>query len=402
MIVELESGLRIVYKYEQTAVSYCGLCVGVGSRVEDKIRGAGVVHFIEHLLFKGTLKYSCLDILEYIECVGGDINAYTTKEDTFVYVNLPSEYTNRAIDVLFDVYQNSEFEQQEFNKEKGVVVDEILSYLDNPSENIMDEFEEEIFKGSSLAGNILGTEECVNGLDKGYVYEFYKQNYDLTRSVFSYVGPLSVEEVTALVVQYSEGVIRKNEIIVEQAAFVPFVSTLEKDTHQSHCVIGNRAYSQVQPDRVSMMFVNNMLGGMSFNSRLSYMLREEYGLTYNIETNYTAFSDIGLFSVYYGTDSENVQQCMDVIKSEFDRMGANLMPVAEVDKWKQQFIGQLALYYDNNLNVMLSNAKSVLVYGEEETYDDVKNRLLSVTPESILQVSRDVLDFNNMSVLLYK
>jgi len=401
MVIKLSSGLRIVYTQQKTAVSYCGLCVGVGSRVEDKDKGAGVVHFIEHLLFKGTNKRDCFGILEFVENVGGDINAYTTKEDTFVYVNLPVEYTGRAVDVLFDVYQNSLFDKDEFEKEKGVVVDEILSYMDNPSENIMDEFEEKIFEGSSLAGNILGTEACVKEMDRQYVCDFYESKYDLTKAVFSYVGPLEFSEVKALVEQYSAGIKAKENAVLEEACFVPFILKEEKDTHQSHCVIGQKAYSQKEDLRLPMMFVNNLLGGMSFNSRLSYMLREEYGLTYNIETNYTAFSDIGLFSVYYGTDPENVDECMSVIKGEFDRMGKGLMPEVELEKWKNQFVGQLALYYDNNLNVMLSNAKSVLVYGKEEQYNDIKNRLLSVTAEDILTVSREVLDFEKMSVLTY-
>lgn len=402
-VFDLNGVLRCVSVGSFGGVSYCGVVIPVGSRDEEGVGEFGVVHFLEHMLFKGTLKRSCRELLDYIEGVGGEINAYTTKEDTFVYVSVPVVYTDRAVDVLLDIVQSVVFDEEDLELEKGVVVDEILSYEDSPSEQIMDDYEELCFEGNSLAGNILGSEESVKGFTVQGVEKFYKENYSIKKAVFSYVGPLTERELVGLL---DESLSEPREVSGQNGRVVPvfsaFNKVLDKDTSQAHCVIGSESYGQNDAMRVPMMFLNNVLGGVSFNSILSYLLREENGLTYNIETNYTSFSDTGLFNVYFGTDASNLEKCFNLIKGEFKKIREGSLRGEMLEAWKRQIKGQLTLYYDSGLNIMLYNAKSVLVHGKCKTLKELSKEIDLVTEKDVLTVAEKCLDFDKMSTLVYK
>lgn len=402
---ELGNRIRFVYQYVKSDISCCGVFIDVGSRDECN-SNEGVAHLIEHMLFKGTLSRSYLDIIDSIENVGGDFNAYTSKEETCLYVNILNGYTGRAFDVLSDVVFKSVYPEQEIVKEKEIIIDEINSYKDSPSEYIFDEFEEMYFKDNSIAHNILGTEESVKSITRDDVLEFYDNNYVNENIIVSYVGGLPYDDIFNIVKKYFENRgkdINVSEIITRQSVskYELFNSKYKKDVYQSHCMIGSRAYSVVHDLRLPTVLLNNVIGGNSFNSILNLKLREENGLTYNIESNYTSYSDTGLFSVYFGTDTSKIDHCIDIIKTEFYNITSNGFNPNKLTHAKNQLAGQLALSIESKTNLMISNAKSLLYFERIDTYDQIVEKIHNITNDQIIEVANYILDFDNISILKY-
>ena len=402
-ILELDGGLKVVYSRVQSNVVHLGLMAGVGS--SDDGCFSGMAHFVEHMWFKGTTSRVARQIIDDIENVGGDFNAYTSKEETCVHISVLKDSFKMALDVLSDVFYNSTFPADEIEKEREVICDEIDSYDDSPSELIFDEFEELLFTDSPLSMPILGTKKSLRKINTLKIKEFYEKEYLNSKVVLSFVGDISFNEFIAVAQDYF--ICRKvlpltcPKEFYDQKIFTPFNVSKKKSTSQCHCILGCKTFSWYDKERFPLTILNNILGGSQFSSILNYSLREQNGLTYTVESNYTPYSHSGSFLIYFGTEPKKVDACYSIIKQELSSVCNSSLLDNKIDVYKKQILGQLALSYDNNLNVMISQAKSVLVYDKVESFDDVVKKIERIDSTTLKDVANQVLDFDKMSFLKY-
>lgn len=400
----LDNGTKVVLSNADSSASYVGLFVASGSRNDGE--NLGVSHLIEHTIFKGTDKHLYSELMNIVESVGGEMNAYTAKEETCFQVAIANNHLDRAFSVLSEIFFNSIFPEDELKKEKTVVIDEIESYEDVPSEIIYDDFEECLFKGHSLATNILGTKKSVREMKRENLVATYKKLYRPSQLVVSYVGSESLEKVETLVEKYFCKCTDNQLTTIENIPFVPretiFNIERNKHTHQAHCILGSFAPSIKSDLKFTTSLLTNILGGVSFNALLNLKLREERGLTYNIEANYTAYSDTGVFSVYFGTDYSKVPMCKKVIADLFDDIIQNGFSEEQLAAYKQQILGQLAVSDDNYMSLMLNNAKAFWWFNYVDSYDEIANKINAITNDMIKQVAQMVLSPKNVNTLIYK
>ncbi|MBR6251882.1 MAG: insulinase family protein [Bacteroidales bacterium] len=403
MIHTLANGIRVVFTPIKGDVGYCGIIVGAGSR-NEKPEEYGIAHFIEHTIFKGTKKRSAYAILNRLDSVGGELNAYTTKEETTVHAAFLLRDFERAAELLADMLFNSTFPQRELNREKDVIADEILSYADTPSEAIFDDFEEMVFSGSSLAHNILGTTELLATFDGEAAQRFMHRNYTTDRIVFSVMGDFHEAEVLRVAEKYLGSQAKK--LAVEQgksvAVYTPSNKVIERDTHQCHVVIGSRAPSCFDEDKLATSMVASYLGGDTMNARLSMLLRERAGIGYNVSAEYTSFADIGLFTIYFGTDSSSLNRALRIVKKEIERLRSVPFTEVQLARFKRQFIGQLLMSSVDNEENMLSAGRSVLLYGRVVPTDEICRRIEAVGPADLLRAAQALFDPERISQLIYK
>lgn len=398
----LDSGLRYTLTQSEGDVSVCGLVVGVGSRDEEDA-GSGMAHFLEHMLFKGTKKRNYYDLVNLVELCGGEFNAYTSKEDTVVYVKIHNDFIDNAIDVLSDILKNSVFPDVEIEKEKDVVLDEISYYEDSPAELIYDEFEERVFLGHPLSNSVLGIESKVESISRKDVKEFYERKYVYSNVVFSYVGSLEGSKLLDKLNYYFNNTGKEGTCLglKKELVYTPFADVKSKSTSQSHVLIGAPAYTLYDERKYALYVLSNFLGGGSFNSVLNMLLREENGLTYNIETNYTPYKDSGIFSVYFGTEQGRVSKCLDLIYKVFYKLASEDVSASDLEKYKKQLIGSLALNYDNKTSLMIRNGKSILYHGFITDFQETASMISKVSVEDIRSVSEQILDLQKLSRLQY-
>ena len=400
----LENGVKVVISSADSSASYVGLFVASGSRSDGEF--LGVSHLIEHAIFKGTSKHSYSELMNEVESVGGEMNAYTAKEETCFQIAIANNYVERAFSLLSEIFFDSVFPENELRKEKTVVIDEIESYEDVPAEMIYDDFEEQLFTRHSLATNILGTKKSVRGMTRENVLETYRKLYRPNRLVVSYVGGVDLENIASLIEKYFGQIIVEQQNTEVTSIFVPretvFAIEKNKRTHQAHCVLGSYAPSIRSELKFATALLTNILGGPSFNALLNLKLREEQGLTYNIEANYTAYSDTGVFAVYFGTDYSKVPKCREIIENLFLDIIANGFDEKQLTAYKQQMLGQLAVSDDNYMSLMLNNAKSYWWYGHVDSFQEITQKVNAVTNEDIKKVAKQILSPNNSNVLIYK
>lgn len=399
-------GLSLVYRHLETEVVYLGYAIKVGTRHES-LKQHGMAHFVEHLLFKGTLKRSSKDIIQEIEGVGGELNAFTTKEETIVYCLAPKEYCSRAIDLLTDIVQNSQFPEAELEKEKGVVIDEIYSYEDSPSELIFDEFENQLFRGHRLGHNILGTERSVRRFNTKHCQDFYHRHYRLDNMVFFAQGDFQEEELKTYLrnsLQEPKEVLISEDNRREKAlGLTPKSSVVRrKGTHQCHILFGNFAYAQNDERKLALSLLTNILGGGSLSSRLNTILREEHGLVYQTEANYTAYSDTGIITVYAACSKKNESLVIELIEKELDRLKKELLSEELLSQAKQQFIGQLMLSAENRENIFLSMGKSFLHYGKVESLQELKEHVKKIDAQDLFDIAKELFRKEDFARLIYK
>ncbi|MDE6028066.1 MAG: insulinase family protein, partial [Muribaculaceae bacterium] len=341
-IVTLPNGLRVVAMQLSGEVSYIGMVVRAGSRNEDA-EHEGLAHFVEHTLFKGTTNRKSWHISCRMEQVGGELNAYTTKEETMIYTNAPAGHAERAIELISDLVKNSNFPLSEIEKEREVIIEEIHSYQDSPAESVYDEFEELIYKGSSLAHNILGTPESVRRLSPADARGFIDRHYTPENMVVYCCDPGDPQKNIRLVEKYlgdlSFPCHKDREAAIAEAEI--FNEVRDRDSHQANTIIGTRLFSRNDPRRHTLFLLNNYLGGPCMNSRLNMELRERRGLVYTVESNVSLLSDAGTMMIYFGTDPRSVDKCVAIIKKELDKVAQNLMPERSFAKIRDQYLGQL-------------------------------------------------------------
>jgi predicted Zn-dependent peptidase len=398
----LKNGIRLVHQQIVSPVSHLGVILNTGSR-DEEINEQGIAHFIEHVIFKGTKKRKAYHIISRIEDVGGELNAYTTKEETSVYAIFLNEYFERSMELISDILINSTFPQKELEKEKEVVIEEINSYKDSPSDLIFDEFEEVLFDGHPIARNILGTPENVKSFSRENIFDFICRNYHTDQMVLSSVGSLPFDKIIRLTEKYFGQIpekIRSNK----RLGFDHYQASkriVQKDTFQTHCIIGNIAYDHQNPRRIGMVLLNNILGGQSMNSRLNLALRERNGLAYNIESNYTAYSDTGQFSIYFGTDKENLDRAISLVQKEIKQLKNKELGLQQLIKAKKQLIGQLAISNENREDLMLSIGKSYLLYDHVDNLQQVYEKINRLTSREIQEISNEIFEESQTSILIY-
>lgn len=399
----LRNGLRVIHQPTSSKIAYCGFAVNVGTR-DELGHEHGMAHFVEHLMFKGTTSRSAWNILNRMEVVGGELNAYTNKEETVVYSAFLIEHFNRAAGLLGDIVFHSTFPEAEIRKEAEVVIDEIRSYEDNPSELIFDDFEDMVFHDHPLGHNILGTPELLKGYTREHVLDFTSRYYHPSNAIFFIQGDIPFKRV---IYQLEKAIGDLPDVRIENGRAVPPEYTrkeeiIHKETRQAHVMIGCRAYNAYSEKRTALYLLNNMLGGPGMNSKLNISLRERQGLVYNVESNLTSYTDTGIFSVYFGTDPDQTKRCLRLIESEMKALRTGKLTGKQLSAAKKQLIGQIAVASDNTENNVLGMAKTFLHYNKCEAPESVFKRINELTAEQLQDVANEIFVPDRISTLIYR
>lgn len=398
----LSNGLRIIHKQDSTAVTYCGLVVNTGSR-DELDHEQGMAHFIEHMLFKGTAKRRSGHIINRLEHVGGELNAFTSKEETVVFATVLKEYFERAMELVADIVLHSTFPQKEIDKEIVIIVDEIQSYNDSPSELIYDDFEELLFAHHAIGHNILGKAELLEKFTTEDAIRFTQKQYNPQEMVFFVLGDLNFNQLIRWAEKYlhTDSVESKIARRLPPTGYVPSRLEIAKNTHQVHCMIGNRAYDMHHSSRLGLYLLNNILGGPGMNSLLNLSLREKHGLVYNVESSFQPFTDTGMWSVYFGCDTENAVRCEQLVYNELQKMRDQPLSDNALKKYKLQLLGQMAISTENKESFALNLGKSFMRYGKIEDIDSIKKQIESITAVELQTIAKEIFDPQSLSVLRY-
>lgn len=395
----LPNGLRAVVRRAECAVEICGLAIDAGSRDETP-RTAGLAHFVEHTLFKGTKRRRARHINSRMEAVGGELNAYTTKEETMLYSLFPAGHLDRAVELIADLVKNSQFPVDEIEREREVVCDEIKSYLDTPSEGIFDDFEELAFAGSPLAHNILGSEQSVANLTGADCRNFLDRLYTPANMVFFYSGPLNAEKVEKIAARHFGSLSHPATTSgrISPPPIDRFDLVRPNGLHQSHTVVGVRLPDLTWERRVEIDLLTNILGGPGMNSLLNVTLREKRGLVYSIDASTTMFSDAGLMTIYFGCDHDDRKRCLRLVADVIDSLTDKTMTQRHLDAVRKQYLGQLTVGSVSLENSALAMARSVLRRGVVTTRCEIESRLKAISPASLRETAAAIAS-HNCSVL---
>lgn len=445
----LDNGLRIIHLPSDSKVVYCGYQINAGTRNEEPGE-EGLAHFCEHVTFKGTERRKAWHILNCLESVGGDLNAYTNKEGTVYYSAILKEHIARAVDLLTDIVFHSVYPQAEIDKEVEVICDEIESYNDSPAELIYDEFENIIFKGSPLGHNILGTAEQVRSFKTEDALRFTRKLYRPDNAIFFAYGDIDFKKLVKLIrkalADDDSGKVAENaansvgklaEEKLPQISQITQISgdensitteksvssvksvgpenypsvgkeiagqtiVLQKNTHQAHVMIGTRAYDVNDSRRMPLYLLNNMLGGPGMNAKLNLALREHNGLVYTVESTMVAYGDTGIWSIYFGCDEHDVKRCLRLVRKELDKFMQKPLSEAQLKAAKKQIKGQVGVACDNRENFALDFGKSFLHYGWEKNVDRLYEQVDEITAEQIQAVAQELFDKDRLTTLIFR
>ncbi|MBC8083891.1 MAG: insulinase family protein [Hymenobacter sp.] len=402
-LYELPNGIRVLHKQvPHTKIAHLGFLLDIGSRDEQPAQ-QGLAHFWEHMAFKGTEKRKSFHILNRLETVGGELNAYTTKEKICFYASLLSTHFERAFELLTDLTFHSVFPEKEIEKERGVILEEMAMYQDAPEDAIIDDFDDVVFGGHSLGHNILGTRESVSGFQQADFRQFLAENIRTDRLVFSSVSNLPFGEVKRLADKFLAPLPARLGARPRNA----FNGNLRIDRleqrpiSQAHCLIGGPAYAIDDPRRIPFFMLSNILGGPGMNSRLNLGIREKYGLVYAIDATYSPYTDTGLFGIYFGTEKKQVTRTIALVQKELKRLREQALGTAQLHTSKEQLMGQMAMAEESNGGMMQLLAKSTLDIGRVETINEIFDRVRAVTAPELLELANDILREDNLSVLQY-
>lgn len=397
----LPNGIRCIHKRTSSPVIHLALSINAGSR-DEKDAEQGMAHLVEHTIFKGTTHRKAYHINSLLENLGGEINAYTTKEDTVIYTTCLKSDVNKAADLISDIAFRSTFPEKEINKEKKVIFDEINCYKDTPSERIYDDFEDLIFTSSDLGHNILGRKATVNKLDGNDIRRFVERTYTTDQMVFSSIGNLSAKRFAALADRYFGWVTAstRNFQRIKPTDTAAFSKNISRSTHQLHAIMGKKAYGMEEERRLPLVLLTNILGGPSANSMLNVLLREQNGLSYTVETSYTPFSDSGIASIYFSCDKEQADACIELIDGLLRRIRTDSLTARQLSMAKRQFFGQFIISGEGAEGYMLSAAKSYMVFDQVDSTEDIYNKLYSISRDDIACVANEI--FSDLSYLIYK
>ena len=399
----LENGMRIIHLPADSQVVYCGIAVKAGTRHEQSGE-EGLAHFCEHLSFKGTEHRSAVQIINAIEGLGGELNAYTNKEDTVFYCAIQAKHLKKAVDVLCDIVFHSTYPQHEVEKEREVVCDEIESYEDTPAELIFDEIENILFQGHPLGHNILGTSEQVRQYTSDDARRFTARYYRPDNSIFFISGNVDFKRLIGILSHEANKAYEPYVAYEPDKPHEPAGGLLirHRGTHQAHVIMGTQAYAADDTRRWALYLLNNILGGPGLNSRLNLSLRERNGLVYSVESSMVCYGDTGCWCIYFGCDPHDVKRCCRLIRRELDKMMTHPLTDAQLQKAKQQLQGQLAIASDSREQFALDFAKTFLHQGKERDLSDIMRHIDSLTPEDLLQVASDIFSDDRITTLIYQ
>lgn len=401
-IFRLSNGIRVVHQQlATTKIVHCGIILDVGSR-DENTENQGIAHFWEHMAFKGTKRRRSFNIINSLDSVGGELNAYTDKEKVVFYASVRDEYFERAVDVLSDITFHSEFPDYQIEKERGVILEEMAMYNDSPDDSLQDEFESIVYKDHPMGMNILGKPETVNSFTKRDFLHFFKNHLGTDKIAFSVVGNISLDQVERVARKYLDGLIRKKAQARRKRfkVYKPREHILQRTVKQAKCAIGRDAYPIMNENRIPLFLLVNILGGPGMNSRLNLALREKYGFVYSIDAHYIPYTDTGMFAVFFGTEPKQLDRCINLVKKELNRFCEKPLTDRQLASAKEQMKGQLAMAEENNLNLMLSMGRSVLDLGRVPSLEEIYYQIDEIDSLKLRDVAQEIFDETTMSYLI--
>jgi predicted Zn-dependent peptidase len=398
----LPNGIRLLHVPSSSTISHSCIIINSGSR-DEKAEQSGLAHFIEHLVFKRTEKRNTNQILNRLESVGADLNAYTTKEYTCIHASFLNPYLDRTLELFNDIVFHSTFPEDELEKEKGVILDEIASYQDQPEEAIYDDFEDLMFAGHPMGRNILGSAESVASLQKSDIKRFIAENYHTDKIIIAVIGNYSLNQLIKVGAKHYSDI---PENLYKRQRVVPvrlpvFEEVQSRPIAQAHTVLGCQAYSLHDNLKTGLLLLNNHFGGTGMSSVLNLQIREKYGIAYTIESGFSPLTDTGIFTLYFGTDIEKVEKARTLIDKEFRKLREKPLTEIQLQKAKNKFIGQIALGEENRIGLIISMAKSLLEYDRIDDLETVFKKIQAVTTAEAATICTEILDERNLSSLTF-
>ncbi len=402
-IFTLPNGIRIVYKQiSNSKIAHCGYVLDIGSRDEGAGQ-QGLAHFWEHMAFKGTRKRKAFHILNRLDSVGGELNAFTTKEKICFYASVLDKHLEKALELLTDITFDSVFPENQIEKERNVILEEMAMYRDNPEDAIQDDFDHLLFPDHPLGHNILGTPSTVNAFTRKDFRLFIKQHLNTDRLVFSCVANWPASKVIKLCEKYLSDLRRLSgsQRAQKGIGYIPRTRIVKKDITQSHCGMGRLAYSIMEEKKLPFTMLVNLLGGPAMNSRLNMALRERHGFVYGIDANYSPFADTGMFSIFFATDKRLLYKSLDLVLKELRTLKTRKLSALQLHKIKEQFIGQMAMSEEHNTSLMLMMGRSLIDQQRIQTFEEITDLVRSTTAEELLDISNEIFDENEFSFLYF-
>jgi predicted Zn-dependent peptidase len=401
-IFTLSNGIRVVHQQLSREVAHCGLMICAGSR--DELRDEhGLAHFMEHCLFKGTKKRKTFHILSRLDAVGGELNAFTSKEETWIHASHLHQDYERAIELIADIAFNSTFPDKEIKKEKEVILDEINSYKDSPADMIFEDFDELLFGTHPFGKSILGTEKSLESFRHHHLMEFRSRIFTRENLIFSSAGNITTEKLQKLLEKHLShfrprpGKLRRRPVNHVE----PQHKVLTKDIHQVHYLMGCKAYDFNHKHRPGLSLLNNILGGPAMNNRLSMRIREKHGIAYHVDSNYSPFSDTGIFTIYLGTEKDNLEKSKQLIWKELDELKRTRMSARQLSDAKKQIIGQIALAQDSGSAIMFNIAKSLQLFGRIDTLEEIFEKVDQISAKELHDIANEVFRRDHMCSITY-
>lgn len=399
----LPNGIRIAHKQvPHTQIAHCGIMLDIGSR-DELPHQQGLAHFWEHMAFKGTEKRSSLQIINRLENVGGELNAYTTKEKICFHASVLDDHFDKAIDLLADITFHSVFPDKHIEREKNVILEEMSMYVDSPEDAIQDDFDQLVFANHSLGSNILGTAETVNSFDRDYLHQFINDNIDTERIVVSSVSRLPFSKVIRVAEKYLGDIPRRTSIRTRTAPgiYTPVIQEKERSISQAQCAMGQPAYALLDDRRLPFFMLINLLGGPGMNSRFNLSLREKYGFVYSIEGNYTPYLDTGFMGIFFGTEPKQLAKSISLINKELKKVREVPLTTLQLHQTKVQLMGQLAMSEESNMSFMLMMAKSLLDTGKVDSLPEIFSEIQDITSMQLQDIAQEMFNEQNFSYLTF-
>ncbi|MEY4383559.1 MAG: hypothetical protein RI995_1101 [Bacteroidota bacterium] len=400
----LENGITIVHRQViHTEISHVGIMLDIGSRDENEST-QGLAHFWEHMAFKGTQKKNNLQIINRLEVIGGELNAYTTKEKICFHASILSPYYERALELLTDITFHSTFPEKELEKERSVILEEMAMYYDNPEDAIQDDFDEVLFPNHSLGYNILGTQSTVSNFQPSDLRKFIDEHMDTSRIVVSSIGKLPHQKIFRWAEKHVGGIAKKSNLKqrISPETNTALEKKIKRGMSQSQVAIGRTSYEILHPDRLAFFMIINLLGGPGMNSLLNVSVREKHGLVYTIDASFTSYMDSGFWAIYFGTEPNQVNKALKLIFKEMSKLKERAVSASRLQKIKSQLKGQLAMAEEGNLNFMLMMAKSLLDREKIESLEEIFHQIDEITPEKVQQLSVEMFQVDQMSRLIFE
>ncbi len=402
-LIELPNGIRIIHKeVNHTKIANIGIMLDVGSR-DEEVHEQGLAHFLEHMVFKGTEKRNSFHIINRLESLGGELNAYTTKEKICFYASLLDTHIDKAVELLCDITFNSTFPEKEIVKEKKVILEEMSMYRDTPEDAIQDEFDEQLFPDHALGKNILGTPETVTSFKRNDFRQFLKKNLNTEKIILSSIGNYPAKKIIRLAEKYLKPIPHKNHTAPRNwfAGYTPSKRELRKSISQAHFAVGLPSLSIKDSNRIPFFFLVNLLGGPSMNSRLNLSLREKHGLVYGVDANYAPYLETGQFAIYFATDPMNLKKSQRIVLKEIETLKKKPLGNLQLHKAKNQIKGQMALSEENKNAIMLMMAKSQLDLGKVPDINNTFKKIDAITSHKLIELAETYMPVNQMSSLTY-